>query len=632
MSSSRTLVHVLLDHASERGDQVAYEFLHDDGRVSAMTYGELVGRAASVAGRVRAAGADGPALLLFPPGLDFVVAVWGCLLAGVPAVPAYPPLLGPAERVTERFARMLDDSGASVLLADPLVLGVLGTPDAGVPAPTAITLEGLEVASPDLDRLPRPDDVALVQYTSGSTSAPKGVVLEHRNLVANVEAISEVFALDRTTRAVSWLPPYHDMGLIGFILTPVHGGFPVRLMSPVTFLRDPLLWLRQISELGVTHTGGPNFAYDLCARRAGDEDLGDLDLSSWRLAFNGAEPIRPATLSRFTARFAAHGFRGRSFLPCYGLAEATLIVTGRRWSPSDGLVDGRVDCGPVVRGHRLAVVDPDTLAPRPDGVEGELLLAGPSVTRGYWNDTGVAEEELFAELDGERYLRTGDLGLLRAGNLVVTGRRKDVLIQHGVNHHAHDLEAAATAVAGVRPTAAAFTGAEEEVVVAVEVAASADADAVSSGVRERVLAATGVRVDAVVLCAPRSIPRTTSGKVQRSLARSRFLGGELSGRVVVAEAAPAADDSAVVAFFASVFAVVCEVPRCGPEQTLSSIGGDSIRAAEIAAVTEDALSLAVPVEVVLDAQSPRELTARLTALWAAEGVDEADVVARLSAV
>lgn len=643
-----TLVHTLADHAASIGDRTAYEYLHDDGRVDSLTYRELLDRAAKVAPLLRADGAQpgGPALLLYPPGLDFVVAVWACFLAGVPAVPCYPPLFGPTERIAARFARILDDSRATTLLADPTVLSLLTT---GVPAealPRVVTLDSAgepgrgEPGRRDIDALldtaPAPEDVALIQYTSGSTGQPKGVILEHRNLLANIKAISDVFRLDETARVVSWLPPYHDMGLIGFILTPVHGGFPVRLMSPMHFLKKPLDWLRQISELGVTHTGGPNFAYDLCLRRAANADLSGLDLSTWRLAFNGAEPIRPATLTDFTHRFAPYGFRAESFLPCYGLAEATLIVTGRHWTgPGETGPDGRVDCGPVIDGHDLAVVDPETTLRAPEGTEGEIWISGPSISTGYWNTTGIPESDLFGELDGTRYLRTGDLGRLDDGHLTVTGRRKDVLIQNGVNHHAHDLCAAAVEHPAVRHMAAAFSGEDEEIIVAVEVAGGNHDDAeLAADIRERVLRATGARVHTVVLCQPRTIPRTTSGKIQHSLARARHLAGELGGRAVTAGPAVAAEEDAglITAFLSSVFAAVCQVPACGPDDTLTSIGGDSQRAAEIAAVAEDALTLPVPVEEVLRAQSPRELTATLSQQWAQDGVRTQDALERVKAL
>jgi acyl-CoA synthetase (AMP-forming)/AMP-acid ligase II len=634
--AQRTLAHILADHVAADGDRLAYEYLHDDGQVDTMTYRQLLDRAARVAHRLHGNGVDrGPALLLYPPGLDFVVAVWGCFLAGIPAVPTYPPLFGPADRIAERFARVLTDSRATTLLADPLVLAALTASGSAAVLPRVVTVDSAEPVGAVPDPLPAPDDLALIQYTSGSTNQPKGVALEHRNLLANIEAITSVFKLDSTARVVSWLPPYHDMGLIGFILTPVHGGFPVRLMSPLHFMKNPLAWLRQVGELGVTHTGGPNFAYDLCVRRAAGLDLSDVDLSTWRLAFNGAEPIRPRTLAAFADRFAPNGFQPGAFLPCYGLAEATLIVTGRHWT-SDGVdADGRVDCGPVIDGHDLAIVDPASGAPA-DG-EGEIWVRGPSISRGYWNDTGAAESELFGDLGDRRYLRTGDLGYLRAGHLFVTGRLKDVVIQHGVNHHAHDLESAAVeGNPAVRPTAAVFTvDGDRELVLAVEpVDDGADPDELAADLRARVLAGTGARIDTVVLCPPRGIPRTTSGKIQRSLARAQYRAGALTGRRVAASGSPGTSvaQEPVESFLAGIFAAVCEVAECAPTQRLSSIGGDSIRGAEIAAVTEDALALPVPIDVVLDAQSPRELTARLLTQWAARGVPGSEVVTRIGEV
>ncbi|KAA9381334.1 AMP-binding protein [Microbispora cellulosiformans] len=619
--ADRTLAHVLADHAAARPGQVAYEYLHEDGRIDVITYGELWRRACGLAARLPK---EGPALLLYPPGLDLVAAVWACFLAGVPAVPTYPPLMGAADRIAQRFARILADSGATSLLADPAILALIPVGD--VPLPPVISEAGEPV---EPETLPRMHDVALVQYTSGSTGQPKGVVLDHANLIANIRAISDVFRVDRDIRVISWLPPYHDMGLIGCILTPGYGGFPVRLMSPVHFLRQPLDWLRQISEMGVTHTGGPNFAYDLCVRRARGADLSGLDLSQWRLAFNGAEPIRPGTLRAFAERFAGNGFRPEAFLPCYGLAEATLIVTGRHFSPADGVAeDGRVDCGPAVDGHSVVVVDDGT--PAAEGENGEIWVRGPSVCRGYWNDS---DDRSFGELDGERYLRTGDLGYLRDGHLFVTGRSKDVLIQSGVNFHAHDLESAAVdGHPALRPTAAAFMverAEGEQIVLAVELArAGADVDraSIAAELRTRVLAATGARVDIVVVCPPGAIPRTTSGKVQRSLARTRYVAGELRGEVIGDRAAP------VERFLAGVFAAVCDVGECAPTQSLSSIGGDSVRVAEIAAILEDALALPVPIEVVLSAQSPREVTARLMADWSERGVSGAQVAARIAAL
>ncbi|ONI78165.1 hypothetical protein ALI144C_32455 [Actinosynnema sp. ALI-1.44] len=628
-----SLVRVFADRSQSEPQQCAYEFLHGDGSVERVAYGELFGRASAVAeqlaDRVDPTGEPAVALLLYPPGLGFVAALWGCLLAGVPAAPAYPPVTGERDRSMARFHRIVDDARPAVILADPVLDPVLSALASQRPLPPVISHAAAQETSGSTNlRLPDLDDIALVQYTSGSTSQPKGVELRHGNLLHNTKAITEVLELDRSSRSISWLPPYHDMGLIGCILTPLSVGFPMRLMSPLHFLKSPLTWLHQISELGVTATGGPNFAYDLCVRRAKDAVLSDVDLSSWRVAFNGAEPVRRTTLEAFARRFAGNGFQAEAFLPCYGLAEATLIVSGRHWDPSEHHDSQRISCGPSVTGVEVAIVDQDRQMRVPDGQEGEVWLRGPSVTDGYWRATS----DVFAEVDGQRFLRTGDLGFLRAGELFVTGRCKDVLVSQGVNHHAADVESAAVVDnPDVQHTAAAFQVDEPEpaiVLVASRAPGSRESDAdIATRLRARVLERTGARLDVVVFCPVRSIPRTTSGKVQRSLCRDRVLAGELPGAVVALGSLHDSGES-LAQFVAGVFAGICEVPTCGVDQRLADLGGDSIRAAEIAAVVEDAMSLPVPIEVVLEQATPRAVATCLLSRWA----DPSTVRDRLAAV
>ncbi|TCO56105.1 AMP-binding protein [Actinocrispum wychmicini] len=616
-----SLVQVFVERSQSDPDRTAYEFLHADGEVAELTYGTLFARASAVAARLVDRGDPGVALLLYPPGLGFVTALWGCLLAGVPAAPAYPPVATENDRGTARFLRIVEDAQPGVIVADPMVDGVLSTLGQQHSLPPVISvdaeLESLDAAP----HLPGSDDVALVQYTSGSTTEPKGVVLRHGNLVHNTRAIAEVFGLDAGSRSISWLPPYHDMGLIGCVLTPLRVGFPMRLMSPLHFLKSPLTWLRQVSDLGVTATGGPNFAYDLCVRRAQRVDLSDVDLSSWRVAFNGAEPVRRKTLEAFARQFAENGFRPEAFLPCYGLAEATLIVSGRHWHPDDS--GPRVSCGPSVTGMQVAIVDDGVRVPA--GTQGEIWLRGPSVTAGYLNGT----DDLFGDLDGERFLRTGDLGLVRDGELFVTGRSKDVLVSQGVNYHAADIEAAAVLDnPAVQTTAAAFQADDRIVLVAARAPGTQDDDATVAGrLRTRVLEGTGARLDVVVFCPVRSIPRTTSGKVRRARCRELLVAGELPGAVA---ALGSWDNEFLAKFVAGVFAGVCEVPSCGVDQRLVEVGGDSIRAAEIAAALEDAVALPVPMEVVLDQATPRRVAAHLTTRWAEEGVGIRTVMGRLA--
>jgi acyl-CoA synthetase (AMP-forming)/AMP-acid ligase II/acyl carrier protein len=421
------------------------------------------------------------------------------------------------------------------------------------------------------------------------------------------------FGLDADSRALSWLPPFHDMGLIGGILTPMVAGIPVRLLSPGSFLKSPLRWLRQIGEFGATVSGGPNFAYDLCVRRArGRDALDDVDLSRWTVAFSGAEPVRRATMTAFAERFAGAGFDRSAFMPCYGLAEATLMVTAGRWHDSG---DGPVDCGPPVSGQDVRVVDPESGEPVADGAEGEIWVAGPHITPGYW--TG-GDEQLFGDLDGRRMLRTGDLGVLRDGSLAVTGRRKDVIIHRGVNYHAADVEDAALRDLGpAAGVAAAFqdtSGDEAATVLLVEYRGAAPAET-ADRIREAVLRRSGLRLDRVLLVPPRAIPRTSSGKIRRSRARELFRDGRYDAAPSVLQTRTTEMLTEVVC---GVTAGVCDVPSCEPGQSLTALGVDSLRAAEAAAVLEESIGLRVPLEVLVGRSSPQGIADALVRRWAAE--------------
>jgi acyl-CoA synthetase (AMP-forming)/AMP-acid ligase II/acyl carrier protein len=621
------LVDALWTRAERTPERVAYEFVSGNG-VETLTCEQLRERAAHVASLLSAAGGDRarPALLVYPPGLDYVAALYGCLVAGVPALPAYPP--NPAQRLdvgVERLERLIADAEPAFLLAQPEWAPMIAGVSEAAERLRRISVEDWTEAEGAAARAsPEPgSSIALLQYTSGSTSDPRGVVVRHRSLEHNIAAIAERFELDEASRGVIWLPPYHDMGLIGGILTPLLVGFPVRLMSPLDFLKSPLAWLRHISETRATSSGGPNFAYDLCVRRRMDEDeIADLDLRSWTLAFNGSEPVRAQTMEAFAKKFEPAGFRRTAFVPCYGLAEATLLVTSCRWNGTAH--DGRVSCGPPLGDQQVVVVDPDTGTPRREGDEGEIWLAGPSVTRGYWGRGGG---DLFGTIGGKQFLRTGDLGRLLAGELFVSGRLKDVIVHGGRNYHPADVEDAA--VAGderLRPAAAAFAfeeGDETLVAIVVEAYGGAGAAELASAVRRRVLEVTGLRLSTVVVARRGTIPRTSSGKVQRGLCRRRFLEGRYDAFVVdrddAAAAAPpgeAPDD--LVDLVAGVFAAVCSVAGCEPETSLLDIGGDSIRAAEAAAVLERALAIVIPVELVLRALTPAATASRLTELWLRE--------------
>ena len=558
-----TLVEVLRRRAERQGEGLAYTFLLDGETAEAhLTYAELDRRARGLAAMLarEGIGAGDRVLLLYPPGLDYIAAFFGCLYAGAVAVPAYPPR---SRRPSARLQSIQESAGAKAVLATGAVLSGL---DRQLPRRPGILWQAAEGAEMETgaedwrDRQVGEEALAFLQYTSGSTAAPKGVMLRHANLLANLEQIRLAFAQTPAERTVIWLPPYHDMGLIGGILTPLHSGNTAVLLSPVSFLQRPLRWLQAISRYRGTTSGGPNFAYDLCAERIGAEERETLDLSSWTLAFNGAEPVRAATLERFAAAFAPCGFRPEAFLPCYGLAEGTLLAAcGRRGAgaratafaaaelerhravavpPQEQEARALVDCGAAPARARLQVVDPESAVPCAPGGVGEIWIAGPAVAAGYWGlpeATAASFGARTADGDGP-WLRTGDLGFLGdGGELFVTGRIKDLIILRGRNHYPQDIELTVErSHPALRPgCGAAFAvdlEGEERLVVVQEVRREYREDdpaELVAAIRRAVAGEHEAQVHAVVLLRPATIPKTTSGKIQRSACRARYLDGTL---------------------------------------------------------------------------------------------------------
>ncbi|MGW0495865.1 AMP-binding protein [Streptomyces sp. NPDC003007] len=625
------LVDILHSRADREPDATAYELVGRDGLTTALSYGSLAGRASALAGELARCG-DGPVLLLYPAGLEYVVAVFAAFLAGRPVIPAYPPNQSSLPD-RKRLSGIVEDARPSVVLAPEH--------HAGIPAATFLTVPGPEAEGTAWFRPAGAEDqqVAIIQYTSGSTGRPRGVLVRHDSVAANTAAIAEAFGLTASSRGMTWLPPYHDMGLIGGLLAPMSAGIPVRVMPPEDFLKAPLSWLRQITEHGVTVSGGPDFAYQLCVRRAhNDAALEGLELSGWSVAFSGGETVKQQTMAAFAERFAPVGFAPEAFVPCYGLAEATLIVSAGHWSGPTA--DGTVSCGNPVTGQRVTVVDPDTGTPRPEGEEGEIWIAGRHVTPGYHcaDSTG-----LFGELDGETFLRSGDLGRLRAGELTVTGRAKDVIVFRGANHHASDVEAPALDLLGRRAgTAAAFLvdGPSPCPVLVVEVRGERTAE-LASRVRAAVLAGTRLPLGLVVLVPPRAVPRTSSGKVRRSQCREEFLAGAYADAVVDdpgrlgelsfgGPSSAAADE--LTTLICGIVAAVRDIPECRPTDGLIDLGLDSVLAAEAAAVLEDALELPVPLGTVLSAATPQDVANELVKEWLADGRAEDAVLDRVLTV
>ena len=555
----RTLVDLLRVRADSQPHQIAYTFLLD-GEVedSRLTYGELDQRARAIAARLQSLGAKGElALLLYPPGLDYIAAFFGCLYAGAVAVPVYPPT---SQRSLPRLWSIVKDAGPRVALTTTLTLSKLEQ-TSGAPALKALqwlTTDDVDVdlASQWRNEPLRSETLAFVQYTSGSTATPKGVMLTHDNLLHNQRMIKTAFEQSEESIILGWLPLYHDMGLIGNVFQSMYCGAPCILMSPLSFLQRPARWLQAISRYRATTSGGPNFAYDLCVRKIGLEERANLDLRSWTVAFNGAEPIRQGTIDRFCAAFEPCGFTREAFFPCYGLAEATLFVSGGLKSAppvianvkrsglemneavaagsDDNDVVSLVGSGGSWLDQEILIVDPVSLRECAPGNVGEILVSGPHVAQGYWRRPDETESTFKVYVNGAGpFLRTGDLGFVQAGELFVTGRRKDLIIIRGRNYFPQDIELTAeSSHASVRPGGgAAFSvdaAGEERLVVVHEVERQREIDftEVIGAIRQAVSAEYELQVYAVVLLKPGSLPKTSSGKIQRHRCRASFLKDE----------------------------------------------------------------------------------------------------------
>ncbi|HEX7843179.1 MAG TPA: SDR family NAD(P)-dependent oxidoreductase [Kofleriaceae bacterium] len=560
-----TFAELLERRAERRPDQRGFTFLVDgESQEAHLTYGELHQRARTIAAELARVHARGErALLLYPPGLAYIEAFFGCLYAGAIAVPAYPPDPAALGRTLPRLRAIAKDARASVVLTTGALHSIATSLLGQAPELSGARFIATDTLPAELAMSWRPiaasaDDIAFLQYTSGSTAEPKGVMVSHRNLLDNSARIRQTFGTSEHSRVVIWLPPYHDMGLIGGILQPLFSGMLVVLMSPLHFLQRPTRWLNAISRYRGTTSGGPNFAYDLCVRKITPEELAALDLGQWTTAFNGAEPIRPDTLRRFCTTFAPTGFRAESFHPCYGLAEATLLVSGGdrgcrvpplvRGFDAQALAHGRVtaargdatvelvSCGAPVSGE-LAIVEPTTGRRCEPHQIGEVWVSGPSVARGYFerpDETAATFRAMQSDRRGP-YLRTGDLGFLHEGQLFLVGRSKDLIIIHGRNHYPHDIERTIEAQHDrVRPgCGAAFSvdvDREERLVVVFEtdVGREADARALASAIIRTVLDKHALAVHELVLIKSRTIPKTSSGKIQRNACRAAYLAGELA--------------------------------------------------------------------------------------------------------
>lgn len=630
-AGTQSVAAVLRQRAARQAERVAYRYLADGESESAtLTYRQLDAGARAVASALQAVAEHGDrALLLYPPGLEFVEAFFGALYSSVIAVPAYPP--SGRKTSMQRLLGIARDSGASVAMSTAALVPTLRALAAETPG-----LEHLRWLA--TDAIPREDagrwtptepsarDLALLQYTSGSTGTPKGVMVTHGNLVSNSLIIQEGFELTAESVSVTWLPSFHDMGLVDGIVQPVFTGFLGVVMPPAAFLQRPARWLEAISRYGGTHAGGPNFAYDLLARRVTSEERARLRLHTWTSAYNGAEPISADVIERFAAVFADAGFEPRFSYPCYGLAEGTLMVTGstiaeepavahvdaaalrdgavRHSDPRKPGVRPLVSSGRAWRDTRLAIVDPESHRELADDEIGEVWASGSTIAAGYWNRAEETEVVFGGRLAGTAegpFLRTGDLGFVHDGWLYVTGRRKDLIIIRGRNHYPQDIEATVGAChASLRPGCGAAFGmeidGEERLVVAQEVERQAiarlDADGVFAAVRQAVAEEHDVQVERIVLLKTATVPKTSSGKIQRSTCRAMYLAGELTTvaewatpargetRGIVENVAATSAIGDTVRWLRARVAALLETPieRIASHEPLAQYGLDSLRA------------------------------------------------------
>ncbi|MGP1384067.1 MAG: amino acid adenylation domain-containing protein [Thainema sp.] len=671
----QTWVELLHLRSQTQPDQIAFTFLQD-GEVEAArwSYWELDQRSRAIAAQLQSLNLSGQrALLLYPAGLNYIAAFLGCLYAGVIAVPAYPPQNA---RKTPRIQAIAQDAEAAIALTTEAMLPRLQTLMGQVVRAQPLqwlATDALNQALADQWQMPEinGDTLAFLQYTSGSTGSPKGVMLNHRNLLHNAAATYQLMEHSPASCFISWLPLYHDMGLIGGILQPLYGGFPCVLMSPVSFLQRPYRWLKAISDYRATTSGAPNFAYDLCVDKITPEQRQTLDLSRWQVAFNGAEPIRAATLKRFTEAFAACGFHPEAHYPCYGLAEGTLMVSGSHVTQVPVIQSFQatdlaqkqaisalsvkpnqprqtlVSSGHSLPDQQIAIADPDTLTRCSDQEIGEIWVSSPSVGQGYWQNPQATAETFRAYLkdsgDGP-FLRTGDLGFLHNGELFVTGRLKDLIILRGRNLYPQDLEQTAeTSHPALRISgSAAFTvtieGEERLVIVQeLEFRQKPDLDEVTTAIRQTVTETHDVEVYAVALIKPGSIPKTTSGKIQRRACRQAYLAEQLSlvkHSVLAAQTATVANSTAgplhlsaaqlrnasshersglLAAYLQHQIAqsLQCFPDQVQPQQPLTSLGLDSLRVMTLKGQLETDLGVDIAIADFFDGITPERLAQQI---------------------
>ena len=566
-----SLVDILSWRANHQPHKLSYRFLLDgENEEVSMTYKELDLKARSIGSTLQThTKKNDRVILLLPSGLEFIAAFLGCLYANVIAIPLPPPHPARVKKSLAATLRIIKDTNPNVALMNSSLLESMKSQIDIKRLFGKLTLIPID----QQDMMERPDqwvksetsldEIAFLQYTSGSTLSPKGVMISHRNLISNLSQIERSFEQTCDSRTIIWLPPYHDMGLIGGILQPLYTGNIVTLMPHLMFLQRPIRWLQAISRFRATTSGGPNFAYDLCLRKIKPNQREGLDLSTWEVAFNGAEPVNLETLERFSEFFAPCGFSPEAFLACYGLAEATLIVSGgpkARIPKSKRLIINElannravnssklentvsiVGCGQISELSTLKIVNPETLIPCAPNEIGEIWLSGPNVACGYWNRPSETASTFHARLcdaSDATFLRSGDLGFMDKGELYITGRLKNMIIIDGKNHYPHDIERIVEksypAIQSGGCAVFSFEDSGKELlVVLVEIRRNlvTNKTELLKGIRKVISEDYELPIFDIKLMFPGSIPRTTSGKIKHFLCKTNYITGTLNEYII----------------------------------------------------------------------------------------------------
>ncbi|MBK9358134.1 MAG: AMP-binding protein [Bacteroidales bacterium] len=653
-----TLPEIIQTRAIHTPDETAYIFLRDgEDDEEKISYGELFRTATGIAGKLAGISAKGErALMLFPPGLEFVKALYGCFFAGIIAVPAYAPR---KNRSLERIKTLVVDSGSTVVLCTSDIFQSFERSFSDLEELNGLKWLTVEDCLPDENNLwlnqeaPQPSDVALLQYTSGSTGKPKGVMVTHRNILRNAMFIRKSFSLSRKSVSVTWLPSFHDMGLIDGIIEPVFNGCPGIVIPPVAFIQKPMRWLKAISKYKGTHGGAPNFAFDHCVEGIPIEEREGLDLSSLSTLYCGAEPIRESTFTRFIETYKAHGFKTSMLYPCYGMAETTLIISGpsagrgpvylcisanaleqnkvQKASENDQDARYLVGVGYPWLDTEVKIVNPETLILCNDDEVGEIWVSGSIVTAGYWNKVTETKESFAATIGGDlsvKYLRTGDLGFFDQGELYITGRLKDMIILQGRNYYPHDIEfvAEASHPALRQNASAAFSidiDDDEKLVIVAEVERSAirnlDVEVVCDAIRQQVAEEFEQDVYAIQLLRTASILKTSSGKIQRKACREGFLQKSLEvvGESVRASkesptGSPVADLTSLQVWLIAWIHIHLKIPidRIDQAKAISVYGLNSMKAVQLQQDVLNKFGVNIPPYIFFDKISVKELCER----------------------